>query len=124
MRQRGDFSGSASARPTPIAYVPVAVAPAPRPGASWKAVIVLAGAAVAIYALSPGARYAMKHGHLPRTPDEEAAAVAAAADAEAKRKGFATVADYEDAVRKATAQLEAAGYKVTPASPNAAAAMR
>jgi len=43
--------------------------PAPQKS-TWKTIAILAGITVAIYALSPGARYAYKHGHLPEPGPE------------------------------------------------------
>jgi len=38
---------------------------APPKKSAWKTIAIVTGIAVAIYALSPGAMHAYKHGHLP-----------------------------------------------------------
>jgi hypothetical protein len=80
---------------------------AAKPG-GWKPVLIVCGIAVAIYALSPGARHYYKHRVLPPHPDDERELEQIARD-----RGFPSVREYEEAVIAVARNLEKKGATVT-----------
>lgn len=79
---------------------------AAKPG-GWKPVLIIAGIAVAIYALSPGARHYYKHRELPPHPDDvELEKIAHA-------RGFSSVREYEEAVIASARELQKKGASVS-----------